>query len=152
MKLTTKGRYAVSALLDLAEQGDDAIVCLSDISQRQSISLSYLEQLFSKLKKQGIVVSRRGTAGGYQFATPADQVSVFDVLSAVEGRIEATQCDGSGGCRGGAYCNAHGLWQGLSVQIEGYLSGIMLTNLLPGSTQAASLSSHLKDTTIIGTL
>ena len=129
MKLTTKGRYAVSALLDLAEQGEGAVVCLNDIASRQAISLSYLEQLFSKMKKSGIVSSRRGIQGGYQFVKTADQISVF------EGSLSATQCDGLANCKSGSQCNAHDLWHGLSEQIEQYLTQIKLSSLVQSEVQ-----------------
>ena len=135
MKLTTKGRYAVSALLDLAEQGEGAVVCLNDIASRQAISLSYLEQLFSKMKKSGIVSSRRGIQGGYQFVKTADQISVFEVSQAVEGSLSATQCDGLANCKSGSQCNAHDLWHGLSEQIEQYLTQIKLSSLVQSEVQ-----------------
>lgn len=130
MRLTTKGRYAVTALLDLAYQGDDAIVPLSEISERQSISVSYLEQLFSKMRKRGLVSSVRGASGGYRLAKPADAISVHEIIDAVDETIKATRCGGKGDCQNGEMCLTHDLWSDLSQKIEQYLVTVKLASLL----------------------
>lgn len=133
MRLTTKGRYAVTALLDLAYQGEAAVVPLSDISERQSISISYLEQLFSKMRKKGLVSSIRGASGGYTIAKPLDSISVLDIIDAVDESVDATRCDGEGNCQDGEQCLTHDLWRSLSQKIENYLEGIKLATLLKKS-------------------
>lgn len=134
MRLTTRGRYAVTALLDLAiqESRNQGAVSLSDIAKRQSISVSYLEQLFSKLRRAGLVVSTRGASGGYHLAKPLDQIDVMSIISAVDESINAMQCDGRGDCQDGAMCLTHDLWRGLSVHIEAYLKEVTLAQLLQG--------------------
>lgn len=132
MRLTTRGRYAVTALLDLAlqdSQKNDA-VSLSDIAKRQSISISYLEQLFSKLRKNGLVTSTRGAAGGYHLAKPLSEINVMSIISAVDESVNAMQCEGRGDCQGGAMCLTHDLWCALSHHIEQYLKNITLAQLL----------------------
>jgi len=103
MRLTTRGRYAVTALLDLALQTSqqESAVSLSDIAKRQSISISYLEQLFSKLRKRGLVTSIRGAAGGYNLAKPLNEIDVMSIISAVDESVNAMQCEGRGDCQGG---------------------------------------------------
>lgn len=132
MRLTTRGRYAVTALLDLALQNSqqDSAVSLSDIAQRQSISISYLEQLFSKLRKRGLVTSIRGASGGYYLAKPLDEIDVMSIISAVDESVDAMQCEGQGNCQGGAMCLTHDLWCALSNHIEQYLKNITLAQLL----------------------
>lgn len=132
MRLTTRGRYAVTALLDLAlqEAQQDTAVSLSDIAKRQSISISYLEQLFSKLRKQGFVVSTRGAAGGYHLAKPLNEIDVMSVITAVDESVNAMLCEGQGDCQGGAMCLTHDLWYALSKHIEQYLKNITLLQLL----------------------
>ena len=142
MRLTTRGRYAVTALLDLALQDNnpDAAVSLSDIAKRQSISISYLEQLFSKLRKNGLVTSTRGASGGYHLAKPLDQIDVMTIISAVDESVNAMQCEGRGDCQGGAMCLTHDLWCALSNHIEQYLQNISLAQLLK--------MEHVKDISI----
>lgn len=132
MRLTTRGRYAVTALLDLALQDgqQDNAVSLSDIAKRQSISISYLEQLFSKLRKSGLVTSTRGAAGGYHLAKPLDEIDIMTIISAVDESVNAMQCEGRGDCQGGAMCLTHDLWCALSHHIEAYLKNITLAQLL----------------------
>lgn len=132
MRLTTRGRYAVTALLDLALQdgSQEQAVSLSDIAKRQSISISYLEQLFSKLRKSGLVTSTRGAAGGYHLAKPLDEIDVMSIISAVDESVNAMQCEGRGDCQGGAMCLTHDLWCALSNHIEHYLKNITLAQLL----------------------
>lgn len=132
MRLTTRGRYAVTALLDLALQASqqDGAVSLSDIAKRQSISISYLEQLFSKLRKRGLVTSIRGASGGYYLAKPLDEIDVMSIISAVDESVNAMQCEGRGDCQGGSMCLTHDLWCALSNHIEQYLKNITLAQLL----------------------
>lgn len=132
MRLTTKGRYAVTALLDLAiqENRSQGAVSLSDIAKRQSISVSYLEQLFSKLRKAKLVVSTRGASGGYHLAKPLEEIDVMTIISAVDESINAMQCDGKGDCQDEAMCLTHDLWFGLSAHIENYLKNVTLAELL----------------------
>ena len=132
MRLTTRGRYAVTALLDLAlqEQKHELAVSLSDIAKRQEISISYLEQLFSKLRKKGLVVSTRGASGGYHIAKPISEISIMTIISAVDESVDARACEGKGNCQDGAMCLTHDLWNGLSEQIENYLSTVTLDTLI----------------------
>lgn len=155
MRLTTRGRYAVTALLDLALQNSqqESAVSLSDIAKRQSISISYLEQLFSKLRKRGLVTSIRGASGGYYLAKPLDEIDVMSIISAVDESVNAMQCEGRGDCQGGAMCLTHDLWCALSNHIEHYLKNITLAQLLDlESVQSVSERQHLiagKDITSI---
>ena len=126
MRLTTKGRYAVTAMLDLSLNYGSGSITLADISERQAISLSYLEQLFSKLRKHGLVSSARGPGGGYKLSRTAKEITVFDVISAVDENIDSTACKGKGNCQGDEPCLSHHLWCNLSEQIQNYLSGITL--------------------------
>lgn len=130
MKLTSKGRYAVTAILDIALNSNDAPVTLSEISERQHISLSYLEQLFSKLRQQGLVKSVRGPGGGYQLGMPADKISVAMVIAAVNENIRVTKCLGQGNCQAGMECLTHSLWGQLSQRIEDFLNEITLAELV----------------------
>lgn len=132
MRLTTRGRYAVTALLDLALQnshGNEA-VSLSDIAKRQDISISYLEQLFSKLRKNKLVVSTRGASGGYHLAKPLEDINVMQIISAVDESVDAMACEGKGNCQEGAMCLTHDLWSSLSNHIENYLSNVTLAQLI----------------------
>lgn len=130
MRLTTKGRYAVTAMLDLALHSESAPITLSDISQRQGISLSYLEQLFSRLRKQGLVNSTRGPGGGYRLGRAADSINVADVITAVDESVDATRCGGMQNCQGDQRCLTHELWCELSDQIYQFLQGISLEDLV----------------------
>ena len=130
MKLTTKGRYAVTAMLDLALHGADGPVSLAAVSERQEISLSYLEQLFSKLRRRGLVVSTRGPGGGYSVSRPLDRVCVADIIAAVDQSVDATQCAGRENCHSEGRCLTHDLWEGLSEQIEEFLSGVSLQDMI----------------------
>ena len=130
MRLTTKGRYAVTAMLDLALHSQSGPVSLADISSRQGISLSYLEQLFSRLRRSELVSSVRGPGGGYRLARVAESVSVADIVNAVNETIDATKCGTSSNCQGGEICLTHNLWMGLSEQIHRYLSEISLQALI----------------------
>lgn len=130
MRLTTKGRYAVTAMLDLAIHGEGSPVSLSDISERQGISLSYLEQLFSKLRQNALVDSVRGPGGGYSLARIPDSISVAEIIGAVNESIDATNCSGVGNCQHGETCLTHYLWEDLSEQIRLFLSDISLAKLI----------------------
>ena len=130
MRLTTKGRYAVTAMLDLAIHHDQDPVTLADIARRQGISLSYLEQLFAQLRKRGLVHSSRGPGGGYRLGRPADDIAVVDVIGAVDESVDATRCGGMENCQGDARCLTHDLWHDLSKQIHDFLGGIDLAQLV----------------------
>jgi len=130
MRLTSKGRYAVTAMLDVAMFAKQSPVPLADISERQGISLSYLEQLFARLRKGGLVHSVRGPGGGYQLGKTADDISVGAVIDAVDESIDATRCHGKGNCQGGERCLTHSLWEGLSDRIADFLDGITLAELM----------------------
>lgn len=130
MRLTTKGRYAVTAMLDLAINADNGPVSLADISERQGISISYLEQLFAKLRKDNLVTSVRGPGGGYRLSRVASQVFVASIIDAVDEQVDATRCAGEGTCQDGGMCLTHYLWQDLSSQIHTFLSGISLGDLV----------------------
>lgn len=130
MRLTTKGRYAVTAMLDLALHGANGPVTLADIAARQGISQSYLEQLFGKLKRARLVMSLRGPGGGYALAQPPEQITVSLIISSVGEGIDATRCGGTGDCQHGLVCLTHELWSDLSEQIDEFLSGITLAGLV----------------------
>ena len=130
MRLTTKGRYAVTAMLDLAIHHDQGPVTLADIARRQGISLSYLEQLFAQLRKRGLVRSSRGPGGGYRLGRPAMEIAVVDVIAAVDESVDATRCGGMENCQGDARCLTHDLWHDLSKQIHDFLGGIDLAQLV----------------------
>ena len=132
MKLTTKGRYAVTAMLDLALHASERPVSLAEISARQEISLSYLEQLFSRLRRHGLVNSTRGPGGGYRVARSLDKVVVSSIIVAVNESVDATQCAGRENCHSHGRCLTHDLWEGLSAQIEEFLSGVSLQDLIDG--------------------
>ncbi len=130
MKLTTKGRYAVTAMLDLALNGSDKPVALAEISQRQSLSLSYLEQLFAKLRKNKLVKSTRGPGGGYRVARPLRDVAVAEIIFAVDESVDATNCGGRENCHAQGRCLTHDLWESLSHQIEQFLRNVSLQDLI----------------------
>jgi Rrf2 family iron-sulfur cluster assembly transcriptional regulator len=134
MRLTTKGRYAVTAVLDLALHQDKGPVSLAAISDRQGISLSYLEQLFSKLRRNDVVSSTRGPGGGYKLTNNVDQVSVSDVILAVDESCKVVDCKDSEGCNGGYQCLTHDLWQELSNEIRTFLDGITLSEIMSQET------------------
>ncbi|RLA41786.1 MAG: Fe-S cluster assembly transcriptional regulator IscR [Gammaproteobacteria bacterium] len=129
MKLTTRGRYAVTAMLDLSLHGKGRPISLADISTRQDISLSYLEQLFSKLRKQQLVKSVRGPGGGYCLSRSNTEINVAEIIDAVNESTDATSCGGKGICQNGEMCLTHHLWNDLSEQIHHFLSAISLAEL-----------------------
>ncbi|MCG3721116.1 Fe-S cluster assembly transcriptional regulator IscR [Vibrio cincinnatiensis] len=130
MRLTSKGRYAVTAMLDVALHSQQTPVPLADISERQGISLSYLEQLFSKLRKAGLVASVRGPGGGYRLGDDANSISIGTVIAAVDESVDATKCSGRGDCQGGTRCLTHTLWRDLSSRISDFLNNITLGELM----------------------
>jgi len=130
MRLTTKGRYAVTAMLDLAIHYEDGPTTLADISQRQGISLSYLEQLFAKLRRQDLVDSTRGPGGGYRLSRPPKEIPVADVILAVDEKVETTRCGGLSNCQDDQQCLTHELWSELSERIYHFLCGISLGDLV----------------------
>ena len=139
MKLSTKGRYAVMAMVDLAQNGAGRPVSLAEISERQSISLSYLEQLFSKMRRAGLVKSARGPGGGYTLTDQPDDIRISEVILAVDEPIRTTSCTpgASAGCLGkGSRCMTHDLWEELGHQIHGYLSSVSLADVCAGRIYA----------------
>lgn len=130
MRLTTKGRYAVTAMLDLALHATQGPVSLADISERQGISISYLEQLFAKLRRKGLVSSVRGPGGGYRLSRDGHSIFVAEVIDAVDESVDATRCQGMGDCQNGETCLTHDLWQQLSSEIHRFLGGISVQSLI----------------------
>jgi Rrf2 family iron-sulfur cluster assembly transcriptional regulator len=130
MRLTTKGRYAVTAMLDLALHFDQGSIALADIAARQGISLSYLEQLFVRLRRMGLVKSARGPGGGYRLGRASHDITVAEVIRAVDETVDATRCGGLRNCQGEQRCLTHDLWEDLSHQIENFLAGISLGELV----------------------
>jgi Rrf2 family iron-sulfur cluster assembly transcriptional regulator len=144
MRLTTKGRYAVTAMLDLSLNYGIRPITLADISDRQGISLSYLEQLFANLRRQGLVSSSRGPGGGYRLSRSADEVTVLDVISAVDEKVDATRCEGKGNCSNGEQCLSHEIWQSLSDQIRLYLGSITLGQVVKDHQKTNSNDKVIK--------
>ncbi len=138
MRLTTKGRFAVTAMVDLTQRGAKGPVTLATISERQKISLSYLEQLFSKLRKNDVVASVRGPGGGYCLARPASKISIADIVVAVDEPLDATKCGRMGDCNEGEPCSTHDLWMGLNDKILDYLQHVSLQQLVDGQIKAVS--------------
>jgi Rrf2 family iron-sulfur cluster assembly transcriptional regulator len=126
MRLSTKGRYAVTAMMDIALHQKQGPVTLAEISQCQGISLSYLEQLFSKLRKHGLVTGVRGPGGGYRLAKTADKISIADIIQSVDEKLDMTKCGGKGDCSNGEKCLTHQLWFDLSCRLYEFLSSIKL--------------------------
>lgn len=146
MRLTTKGRYAVTAMLDLALHSTKGPVSLADISGRQEISLSYLEQLFAKLRQSNLVASVRGPGGGYLLKQPLEEIFVAQIIDAVNESVDATHCNGAGNCQQGEVCLTHYLWSDLSEQIHQFLNGISLASLVArGEVQAVSLRQRERE-------
>jgi Rrf2 family iron-sulfur cluster assembly transcriptional regulator len=131
MRLTTKGRFAVTAMIDLALRSQNGPVALAAISQRQQISLSYLEQLFGKLRRSELVESTRGPGGGYSLGRAASEISVADIIVAVDEPIDATGCGGKENCQGddGGKCMTHDLWSSLNTKMIEFLDSISLKKL-----------------------
>lgn len=130
MKLTTKGRYAVTAMLDLAIRYDKGIVALAEVATRQGLSLAYLEQLFAQLRRRELVVSTRGPGGGYSLSRPPEEISVAQIIDAIDESIDTTLCGGSMNCADDSPCLTHYLWADLSDRIREFLSAVTLANLV----------------------
>jgi Rrf2 family iron-sulfur cluster assembly transcriptional regulator len=145
MRLTTKGRFAVTAMADLAMRHSRGPVTLAAISERQHISLSYLEQLFGKLRRHNLVTSVRGPGGGYNLARPAAELSVAEIVSAVDEPLDATQCGGKENCLDDRRCMTHDLWATLNEKIHDYLSSVSLGDLVAHqSGKPVSVIKHHK--------
>lgn len=142
MRLTTKGRYAVTAMLDLGFHSRLKPVTLIDIATRQTISLSYLEQLFSRLRRAGLVVGVRGPGGGYKLSRDAEEVSISEIILAVDEQVDLTNCEKKGNCNDGQACLTHDLWMGLSETVSNYLEGISLGQLLNNAEKNTSDASQ----------
>ena len=143
MRLTTKGRFAVTAMLDVAMRQHEGPVTLAGVSERQRISLSYLEQLFGKLRRRRLVVSMRGPGGGYQLDRPMDQTSVSDIILAVDEALDATQCGGKENCHDDQRCMTHELWANLNVRMLDYLDSVTLADLVDQQNRKANASHAL---------
>jgi Rrf2 family iron-sulfur cluster assembly transcriptional regulator len=151
MRLTTKGRYAVTAMLDLALHYKEGPITLADISQRQGISLSYLEQLFSRLRRHGLVDSARGPGGGYRLSREASLICVADVITAVDEKVDAMRCGGKGNCHEDGQCLTHELWCDLSNQIYDFLKNIDLAQLVERKgVQEVAARQDSKPVSIVG--
>src|SRR5262245_3797829 len=153
MELNTRGRYAVMAMADLAKQGSNAATSLSAIAERQNLPLAYLEQLFLKLRRAGLVESVRGRHGGYRLGRPARDISVADVMLAVEEETRMTSCldERSAGCRGKEKCLTHALWHALGEHIRGFLANVSLQEVLdgiPAGARGVRSASALRETSI----
>ena len=135
MHLTTKGKYAVTAVLDLALHESNDFIAISDLAERQSIPGPYLEQLFRYLRKADILISHRGPSGGYKLSRPRDEIKIGQIISAVEDRMDATQCLGEGNCSAGSKCLAHNLWTDLNHQVQSFLMNKSLEDVLKDSTE-----------------
>ena len=140
MHLTTKGKYAVTAALDLALHESNDFTSISDLALRQSIPGPYLEQLFRNLRKAGILISHRGPGGGYKLSRPSNEIKIGQIISAVEDRMDATQCSGEGNCSAGSKCLAHNLWTDLNHQVQSFLMDKSLEDVLSDSSNTKSLT------------
>ena len=147
MRLTTKGRFAVTAMIDVAMYGGKGPVTLAAVSERQRISLSYLEQLFGKLRRHELVESIRGPGGGYNLARPANALTVAEIIKAVDEPIDATQCGGKENCHDDRRCMTHELWAGLNEHIYSFLHSVTLEQLVrqQDKTENGAEVSVLKD-------
>ena len=130
MKLTTKGRYAVTAILDLALHDSKGPVALADIAQRQDISLTYLEQLFNKMRRHGLVESARGPGGGYRLAKELNDITIAKIIYAVDEPIDVTRCGGKQNCQGDERCLTHDLWMELNLHVSEFLNGVTLADMV----------------------
>jgi len=158
MRLSTRGRYAVMAMVELAGRQERAAipapgrktapVSLAEIAAAQMLSLAYLEQLFGPLRRAGLVASARGPGGGYRLARPADQISISDIVDAVDEPLRATRCeDGASGCIGGRRCITHDLWAELGEQIRLFLDGMMLSDVVRGDVQGRATAPRPRELT-----
>ena len=156
MRLTTKGRFAVTAMLDLAinetqDTLDNKPVTLAAISERQDISLSYLEQLFSKLRRQGLVKSVRGPGGGYNLAKAYNEISVSEIINAVDEQIDATQCGGNENCKDEGRCMTHDLWTALNTKILEYLAGVTLADMVASQKEGKKITITPRSNNMVNT-
>ena len=145
MRLTTKGRFAVTAMIDLALRQNNGPVTLAAISQRQQISLSYLEQLFGKLRRHELVESTRGPGGGYTLGRKASEITVADIIVSVDEPIDATQCGGRENCLDDRRCMTHELWAGLNAHIFSFLRSVTLAELVRQQQRKEGEVCVLKD-------
>lgn len=135
MKLTTRGRYAVTALAEIARRGDGQCVCLAEIARAQQLPLAYLEQVFQALRTAGLVCGARGRGGGYRLCRPAADIPVLAIVDAVGERFDATACAGRADCRDGGKCDTHDFWQGLTEHVRGYLARHSLADVAAADQQ-----------------
>lgn len=142
MKLSTKGRYAVMALVDIGQNGEGRPVSLAEIAERQEISQEYLEQLFAKLRKAGLVASARGPGGGYRLALPAGETFIYDIIAAVDEPMRVTRCEGDAvaGCVKGERCSTHDLWSSIGRQVNNFLSNVTLDDVVSRRNLALAAS------------
>jgi Rrf2 family iron-sulfur cluster assembly transcriptional regulator len=150
MRLSTKGRYAVTAMLDLTIRYDEGPVTLADISETQGISLSYLEQLFARLKKSGLVTGLRGPGGGYRLAHEPWDISIAQILDAIGEGTDATLCEGTEDCQEGERCLTHALWKKLGAEIDDFLNDITLAGFLDRE-KVSEVVRRQQDTATAGT-
>ena len=136
MKLTTKSRYAVTAMLDIAYYDQGNPISLPEIAERQNISLSYLEQLFSRLKKNGLVESIKGPGGGYKLSKDASDIVISDVINAVNENVETTACNGKANCNNNSQCLSHNLWEDLGAEINNFLSDVTLQQVISKNSKS----------------
>ena len=141
MRLTTKGRYAVTAMLDIALHRQHGPISVVDIAERQGISAAYLEQLLAKLKKAGLLLSVRGPGGGYRVERALDEINVSHIITAVGDGVDATRCRGAGDCQDGHMCLTHDLWSDLSAEIDSFLTDITLADLV-GSKEVQGVATR----------
>jgi Rrf2 family iron-sulfur cluster assembly transcriptional regulator len=144
MRLTTKGRFAVTAMIDLALRQHMGPVTLAGIAERQKISLSYLEQLFGKLRRNKLVASVRGPGGGYCLARPMEEMSVADIIRAVDETLDATQCGGKGNCNDDQPCMTHSLWTSLNQRMYDYLTSVHLSDLVNEQRNNAACAAAIE--------
>ncbi|MGE5267950.1 MAG: Rrf2 family transcriptional regulator [Deltaproteobacteria bacterium] len=144
MELTTRGRYAVMAMADLARHQAGEPVALAAIAERQKLSLAYLEQLFARLRRADIVISARGRSGGYKLGRAASDITIADILRAVEEETRMTRCSGEGeaGCLGETRCITHGLWQALGQHIEQFFQTVTLQDVIDGGPRTAGIEAR----------
>ncbi len=143
MKLTTKGKFAVTAMLDIAIHSDSTPMTLYAISERQGISISYLEQLFVKLRRFGMVKSYKGPGGGYMLAKEMNKISVSEIIKAVDDDMDARTCNGQKNCHSNNKCLTHDLWNGLTNHVYKYLDSITLNDLIPSTKTSTPLTQTL---------
>mgnify|MGYP001192062424 CR=1 FL=1 len=154
MKLTTRGKYAVTALLDLTmNQEENKFISLSKIAERQDLPITYLEQLFLNLRSSGIVEASRGPSGGYRLTRPSSEVNLFQVISSVEGKMDATQCGGTADCQSGSRCLAHDLWTDLTQHVDNFLLKRSLDDVIlklaPAISKSASTPRQIRKIDLI---